>query len=73
MIWRNERMKITKRKPLTWREGYSSHGRSTIYVKCPFCEKETEVYIWSFRGCGKICECGVKLIAWSATKILEEE
>ena len=31
----------------------SRHGRSTMMVKCPFCEEEIEVYIWSLAGSGK--------------------
>lgn len=33
--------------------GSSRHGKSTMMVKCPFCEEEYEVYIWSFAGSGK--------------------
>lgn len=39
----------------------SRHGRSTMMVKCPFCEEELEVYIWSFAGSGKRCSCGALL------------
>ena len=46
----------------------SEHGRSTMMVKCPFCEKEFEVYIWSFAGSGKRCSCGALLGRFSCVK-----
>ena len=41
-------------------EGYqhSSHGRTTLDVQCPFCNAWMTVYVWSFAGSGKRCECG---------------
>ena len=42
--------------------GSSEHGRSTMMVKCPFCEEEVEVFIWSFAGSGKRCSCGALLM-----------
>lgn len=41
-------------------EGKSEHGRSTIILKCPFCDEKIEAFIWSLRGCGKKCACGAK-------------
>ena len=41
--------------------GSSSHGKSTKIIVCPFCERQIEVYIWSFAGCGRKCECGARL------------
>lgn len=32
-----------------------------MIVVCPFCGAEVEVYLWSFAGCGKRCDCGAKL------------
>ena len=32
------------------------NGKSTVYVKCPFCGVETVAYIWSFSGSGKRCK-----------------
>jgi len=55
-------------KYITWREGVSRIGRSTMFVKCPFCKVETEVYKWSFGGCGKRCQCGVKLSMWGCKR-----
>jgi len=48
--------------------GRSAHGRSTKIVVCPFCKEETEVYIWSFAGRGKKCECGAQLSDWHCYK-----
>lgn len=39
----------------------SRHGRSTMMVRCPFCEEKIEVFIWSFAGSGKRCSCGALL------------
>lgn len=49
----------------------SRHGRSTMMVKCPFCEEEIEVYIWSLVGSGKRCSCGALLGTYGCVK--EEE
>lgn len=35
---------------------YSSHGRSTVDVTCPFCNTTQTAYVWSIRGGGKLCE-----------------
>jgi hypothetical protein len=37
-------------------EGKSEHGRSFGFCQCPFCDKKTKVYWWSFRGSGKKCD-----------------
>lgn len=52
--------------------GQSEHGRSTMFVICPFCNEELEVYIWSFYGCGRICECGAKLNRIKAQRVIQE-
>jgi len=39
----------------------SEHGKSKELIQCPKCKTKQEVYSWSFAGCGKKCECGVKL------------
>lgn len=53
-------------------DGQHEHGRSTWFVHCPFCDSEIEVYIWSFYGCGKKCECGAILHRWKAYKECSE-
>lgn len=35
-------------------------GRTTVTLRCPFCECHTEVSVWSLAGSGKRCECGAK-------------
>ena len=42
-------------------------GRSTVTVRCPFCEVETEARLWSLAGSGKRCECGALLKRYNAT------
>lgn len=49
-------------------DGYSAMGHSTMYVTCPFCDEELEVYIWSFYGSGKLCNCGALLWRYGANK-----
>lgn len=51
----------------------SRHGKSTMMVKCPFCERKIEVFIWSFYGSGKRCSCGALLMNGSCTKEVEDE
>lgn len=51
----------------------SRHGRSTMMVKCPFCEEELEVYIWSLAGSGKRCSCGALLGMYGCVKEVENE
>ena len=53
--------------------GSREHGRSTMMVKCPFCEEKTEVYIWSFYGSGKRCSCGALLRRLACVKEVENE
>ena len=55
-------------RDLEWSQGESAHGHSTIYVTCPWCGEESEVYVWSFHGGGKRCHCGAKMFPWAATK-----
>jgi hypothetical protein len=43
-------------------------GRSTEYVECPFCNNNILVYVWSFYGCGRKCECGAKLSGHASLK-----
>lgn len=33
-------------------------GKTTIEIRCPFCERTTDVYVWSLSGGGKRCGCG---------------
>ncbi len=44
------------------------HGRSTEIVSCPICNKDMVVYVWSFAGSGKICDCGAKLGIWASLR-----
>lgn len=37
-------------------KGRSEHGRSTVILTCPWCNTETEAYIWSLSGGGKKCD-----------------
>lgn len=47
---------------LEWWKTSSAHGKSQGEVKCPCCDSLTNIYIWSFRGCGKRCSnCNVHL------------
>lgn len=35
------------------------HGRSTVWITCPYCNFEVEAYSWSLAGSGKKCpKCG---------------
>ena len=44
------------------KSGVSTHGRSRIFVECPFCHGELTIYLWSFAGHGKKrCVCGAIL------------
>lgn len=48
---------VVEKRPITDSCGGSTdHGNSTIFITCPFCNEETEAYIWSFSACGKKCE-----------------
>lgn len=39
----------------------SEVGRSADLAGCPFCGARLVLYVWSFRSCGKRCECGALL------------
>ena len=41
--------------------GSRKFGRSTMVIQCPFCKNDITVYLWSFAGCGKRCDCGARL------------
>jgi len=60
------------RQPQKAYMGQTRHGRSTKIVVCPFCKEEIEVYIWSFAGCGKKCDCGARLGDWYCYKPKEK-
>lgn len=46
-------------RPLTMRDGRSAMGRSTVIITCPWCQADTEAYVWSLAGSGKRCvKCG---------------
>jgi len=41
-----------------------ANGRSYFYAKCPFCNNDQKIYVWSFAGSGKRCEgCGA-MFSW---------
>ena len=44
-----------------------------MMIKCPFCEEELEVYIWSFAGSGKRCSCGALLGRVTCVKEVEND
>ena len=67
--------KIIKDKNYIYRRGYfvegtysGEHGRSIEDFRCPFCREEITVYIWSFAGGGKRCDCGAWLGMWGCKK-----
>jgi len=39
---------------------HSEMGRSTVDLRCPFCEARVTAYKWSLAGGGKRCTCGAK-------------
>lgn len=49
--------------------GDSEHGRSTQEVVCPFCNRTVKVYLWSFYGSGKKCDCGVVLVPYMGRRL----
>lgn len=38
-------------------KGGEQHGRSYLYINCPFCSTRIKAFIWSLCGCGKRCTC----------------
>lgn len=52
--------------------GTKRHGKSTMKVRCPFCEEVTEVYLWSFTAIGKSCQCGAMLTQFRHAHKLKE-
>lgn len=42
-------------------------GRTTLTIRCPHCDTETEVRLWSLAGSGKRCECGAVFYRNNAT------
>ena len=65
-------MKVEKRPITKIYEVEPAVARSSRIIVCPFCESEVRIYIWSFHGGGKKCECGAKLYAWEAKKEVED-
>lgn len=61
------------REPINLGVKSSRHGKSTMMVKCPFCESKIEVYIWSFAGSGRRCSCGALLGMYGCVKEAENE
>lgn len=71
ILIKGKRVKCEIRASLPAYQGRSEFGRSTKTVVCPFCKDEIEVYLWSFAGCGKNCDCGAKLGDWCCYKPLQ--
>jgi len=47
-----------KQKEYTSTRGLAQHGKSYIYITCPFCSTKVRAFIWSLSGGGKKCpEC----------------
>lgn len=61
------------REPINLGVKSSRHGKSTMMVKCPFCERKIEVYIWSFAGSGRRCSCGALLGMYGCVKETEND
>lgn len=61
------------RSPINLGVRSSRHGKSTMMVRCPFCEEMLEVYIWSFAGSGKKCSCGALLGRFTCAKEVEND
>jgi len=69
----HKKVKCEIRPALPAYHGRSRMGKSTKTVICSFCKNEIEVYIWSFAGCGKKCDCGALLSDWVCYKPLTQE
>jgi len=41
-------------------EARRPNGRSSLTIRCPFCDGVTEAFRWSLAGSGKRCRCGAK-------------
>lgn len=54
---------------MSWNGG---RGKREEEVECPFCHSKHIVYIWSFAGVGKKCDCGAGLGYLISTKEVEE-
>jgi hypothetical protein len=37
---------------------FTEHGRSRVWLRCPFCKATVQAYLWSLAGGGKRCDCG---------------
>lgn len=37
---------------------HSGTGKSTIKIRCPYCDATVVAYVWSLAGSGKRCTCG---------------
>jgi hypothetical protein len=50
-----------------------SVGRSSVIARCPFCDREVTIYLWSIAGSGKKkCLCGAALHADGVARKLVE-
>jgi hypothetical protein len=56
-----------KKEIIEFCKGKSEHGKSTIIIRCPFCNNEVVAYVWSYAGSGKKCNCGALLTKKHAT------
>jgi len=52
-------------RPFVARSGRSTHGRSIVYITCPFCAYTMLCYRWSIAGSGRRCPCGAKHV-WTS-------
>ena len=48
-------------------------GRSSLEIKCPFCNWVVTAYLWSLAGGGKRCDCGALHTNYGQTYKLKEQ
>ena len=46
------------------RRGYVGRGKTTVTIKCPFCQSDVTAYVWSISANGKRCGCGALFDAY---------
>ena len=56
-----ERKEDMIKRPIYIKKVSSEMGRTRWEIECPFCHTRLYVYVWSFSGSGKNCDCGAKL------------
>lgn len=60
-------------KGFSWRAISSEHGKSRARAWCPCCGFSTEVYVWSFSGCGKRCSVCEVLLGTQGAHVSNED